>query len=87
MQITKAQAIDYLNSLGDTVDDLDYMSLEDIREEVLRGDRYDGMNIWGRMLEHYNAEDISSMHDCENCGKSCNSQFPKCYTCTYEVKK
>lgn len=58
MQITKEQAIAYLDSLGDKVDWTGW-TLEQIRDEVIKGDEYDGNNFWGDMLDSYNAEDIA----------------------------
>lgn len=55
--ITREQAIEYLNSLGDAVD-WDGWTLEQIRTEVLAGDAYDGNNIWASILDEYGADDI-----------------------------
>lgn len=57
MIITREEAIAYLNTLGDHVDWTGW-SLEDIRDEVLKGDAYDGANLWGTMLESLDREDI-----------------------------
>lgn len=58
MKITRKQAIEYLDSLGDSVDWTGW-TLAQIRAEVLKGDDYDGMGIWDDILEHYGAEDIT----------------------------
>ena len=57
MKITREEAIKYLNTLGDTIEWGD-SSIEEIREEVKRGDHYDGMDIWGDMLVNLDREDI-----------------------------
>ena len=57
MKITREEAIKYLNTLGDTIEWGD-SSMEEIREEVKRGDHYDGMDIWGDMLVNLDREDI-----------------------------
>lgn len=65
--ITRSQAIEYLDSLGDPVDwdnsennatGAEAWTLEQIRAEVLKGDEYDGGHIWADLLAHYDAEDI-----------------------------
>lgn len=67
--ITRAQVIEYLDGLGDPVDwdnsdnantHESQWTLEQIRAEVLKGDEYDGMNIWQDILTHYDAEDITA---------------------------
>ena len=55
--ITRAQAIEYLDSLGDPVDWTGW-TLEQIRDEVLAGDEYDGGGIWASILENYDADDL-----------------------------
>jgi hypothetical protein len=66
--ITRGQAVEYLDSLGDPVDwdnsnnnatGPDPWTLEEIRAEVIHGDAYDGGNIWPDLLQHYDAEDIT----------------------------
>lgn len=56
-KITREEAIAYINTLGDPVEWGD-KDLEEIREEVKAGDEYDGMNIWGRMLDELERSDI-----------------------------
>lgn len=67
-KITRAQAIEYLNSLGDPVDwdnsennatGEPAWTLKQIRAEVLAGDSYDDNGIWQAILDHYEAEDIA----------------------------
>lgn len=69
--ITREQVIKYLDGLGDPVDwdnsDNDYTAesqwtLEEIRAEVLEGDKYDGMTIWQDILDTYGADDIRVLH-------------------------
>ena len=68
--ITREQAIEYLNSLGDPVDwdnsennhtSEDAWTLEQIRDEVKRGDAYDGGGIWESILQTYNAQDVKGL--------------------------
>lgn len=70
MIITHQEAIDYLNQLGDPIDwdnsdnnatDEKGWTLEQIRSEVLKGDEYDGMNIWQNMLDELDREDIKDI--------------------------
>lgn len=56
-KITREQAIEYLDSLGDPVDWTGW-TLKQIRDEVLKGDEYDGMNLWKEILKNNEAEDI-----------------------------
>jgi len=59
MIITREQAITYLDSLGDSVNWTGW-TLKEIRAEVLKGDDYDGMNIWENMLISCDADDIDT---------------------------
>ena len=57
--ITREQAIDYINQLGDPID-WEGCTLAAIRAEVLKGDEYDGMNIWENMLIDLGVTDIQT---------------------------
>lgn len=53
---TRASLIKYLDSLGDSVDWKGW-TLEAIKAEVIRGDEYDNMDIWGHYLEEIGASE------------------------------